>query len=80
MVFSYRKRVKTTNKTDRLRRLKSVDKNLRTEANDFWKYVTTFKKNDHYVTQLKMCEKGIIKPKFIADNFCPVRIVTLPLL
>jgi hypothetical protein len=53
MFFSYyRKLVKTTIKTDRLRWLKSVDDNLKAKPKDFWKYVSKFKKNYHVFAQI----------------------------
>jgi hypothetical protein len=50
----YRKLVKITIKTERLRWLKYIDDKLKTKPEDFWKYVSKFQKNDHVVTELKM--------------------------
>jgi hypothetical protein len=58
-----------------------VDDDLKTKPNDFWKYVSKIKKNEH-VNQLKIGQKVITDPPRIfeafADNFSPS--LTLPLL
>jgi hypothetical protein len=41
------KLIKTTIKRDRSHWLKFVDENLKTKPNNFWKYVSQFKKIDH---------------------------------
>jgi hypothetical protein len=49
--------------------LKSINDNLKTKPNDFWKYVSKFKKNDHVVTQLKMDENVMTQPHYIVEAF-----------
>jgi hypothetical protein len=63
----YRKLVKITIKTDRLRWLKSVCDNLKTKPKNFWKYVSKFKKNDHVVTHLQIGENIITQPQCIVE-------------
>jgi hypothetical protein len=52
----YRKLVKPTIERDGVRWLKSINDNLKTKLNNFWKHVSKFKKNDHLVTQIKISE------------------------
>jgi hypothetical protein len=67
--ISYRTLVKTTIKADRLAWLAYIDKNLKTQPNHFWKYISKFKKNDQAVTQLELGTKIITEPQSIAEAF-----------
>jgi hypothetical protein len=50
----YRKLVKSTIKSDRLRRLKSIDNNLKSQPQHFWKYVSNFRKHRSHSFQLNV--------------------------
>jgi hypothetical protein len=68
-VFSYyRKLVKPTIKTDKLRWLKSIDDSLKTKPKDFWKYVSKLKKINH-VTQLKIGKHLITQAQCTVEAF-----------
>jgi hypothetical protein len=87
--FSFcRKFVKATIKSDRLRYLKSVDENLKSQSKQFWKYVASFRKRNSNSIQLEVDGKHLIQPHVIADEFskhsqsvnnnpCPVVFPTL---
>jgi hypothetical protein len=47
--------------------LKTIDNNLRTQPNQFWKYICKFKRNDQSVTQIEIGIKIITDPQLIAD-------------
>jgi hypothetical protein len=68
----YRKLVKVSLKTDRLRWLKSVDNTLRTQPKQFWKYLSKFKNNYHTVTQIKSGDSFITESQLIADHFLSI--------
>ncbi|PNF20040.1 hypothetical protein B7P43_G05817 [Cryptotermes secundus] len=65
----YRKLVKSTIKSDRLRWLKSVDENLKSQPKQFWKYVASFRKRNSNSIQLEVDGKHLIEPHDIADEF-----------
>jgi hypothetical protein len=65
----YRKLVKIAVKSDRLRFLKSVDSNLRTQPKQFWKCVSKFKNNYHSVTQNKSGDNFIAEQQLITEAF-----------
>ncbi|PNF20051.1 hypothetical protein B7P43_G05268 [Cryptotermes secundus] len=65
----YRKLVKTTIKSDRLRWLKSVDENLKSQPKQFWKYVASFRKRNSNSIQLEVDGKHLIEPNDVADEF-----------
>jgi hypothetical protein len=68
----YRKLVKTTNKPDRIRWLKSVGDNLKTKRKDVWKYVAKFQKNVHVFTQLKICQNVITQTQRFVEAFTDI--------
>jgi hypothetical protein len=65
----YRKLVKATVKSDRLRWFKYVDKNLESQPKQFWKYVASFRKRNSYSIQLEVDGKHIINPDDVAEEF-----------
>ncbi|PNF33582.1 hypothetical protein B7P43_G14684 [Cryptotermes secundus] len=65
----YRKLVKITIKSDRLRWLKTVEENLKSQPKQFWKYVASFKKRNPNSIQLEVDGKHLIKPNDIDDEF-----------
>jgi hypothetical protein len=65
----YRKLVKVTIKSDRLRWLKSVDENLKSQPKQFWKYVASFRKRNSNSIQLEVDGNHLFKPHEVADEF-----------
>jgi hypothetical protein len=55
----YRKLVKATTKSDRLRWLTSIDENLKSQPKQFWKYVASFRKRNSTYIQLEVDGKDI---------------------
>jgi hypothetical protein len=65
----YQKWVKTTINTDRSRWLKSINENLKSHPNQFWKSVSQFRENNTDVTHLDIDGVALNKPHDIADAF-----------
>jgi hypothetical protein len=65
----YRKLVKATIKSDRLRRLKSIDGNLKSQPKQFWKYVASFRKKNSASLQVQVDNKHLIEPCDVDDEF-----------
>jgi hypothetical protein len=49
--------------------LRFVDKNLKSQLNQFWKYVALFRKRHSTYIQLEVDGKHLIKPNDVADEF-----------
>jgi hypothetical protein len=65
----YRKLVKNTIKSDRLRWLKSIDNNLKSRPQHFWKYVSNFRKHRSGSIQLNVDGTHLVEPIRVADAF-----------
>jgi hypothetical protein len=65
----YRKLVKATIKTDKLRWLKSIDENLKSQLKQFWKYVTSFRKRNSTYIQPEIDGKHVAEPDEAAYEF-----------
>jgi hypothetical protein len=65
----YRKRVKATMKTDRLRWLESIDANLKSQPKQFWKYLAFFRKKSSTSIQLVVDGTRLVDPCEVADAF-----------
>jgi hypothetical protein len=59
--------VKVTIKNDRLKWLKSVDENLKSQPKQFWKYVASFRKRNSNSIELEVDGKHLIKHDEVAD-------------
>jgi hypothetical protein len=49
--------------------LKSVDDSLKTHPQQFWKYVSNFKRKESSFIRLKIDDQFVTDPKHIADAF-----------
>ncbi|PNF41595.1 hypothetical protein B7P43_G11563 [Cryptotermes secundus] len=65
----YRKLVKNTIKSDRLRWLKSLDNNLKSQPQHFWKYVSNFRKHRSGFIHLEVGGTHLVQPEAVADAF-----------
>jgi hypothetical protein len=65
----YWKLVFSTTKSDRLKSLKSIDKNLKSQRQQFWKYVSNFKKHRSGSIRLEVVGAHLVQPSAVADNF-----------
>jgi hypothetical protein len=65
----YRKLVKSTIKSDRLRWLKSIDNNLKSQPQHFSKYVSNFRKHRSGSIQLNVDGTHLAEPTSVADAF-----------
>jgi hypothetical protein len=65
----YRKLVKATLTSERLRWLKFVDKNLKPQLKQFWKYAASFSERNSTSIQLETDGKHLIEPCDVADEF-----------
>jgi hypothetical protein len=65
----YRKLVKTTIKSDRTRWLHSVDENLKSHPQQFWKYVSQYRKKHSDATNLDVYGVLLQNPRDIAEAF-----------
>ncbi|PNF31813.1 hypothetical protein B7P43_G09329, partial [Cryptotermes secundus] len=65
----YRKLVKSAIKTDRLRWLKSIDNDLKTQPQHLWKYVSSFRKHTLGCIQLQVDGVHLDEPTAVADTF-----------
>jgi hypothetical protein len=65
----YRTLVKATIKSDRLRRLKPTDENLKSLPKQFWKYVASIRKINFISIHLVVNGKRLIEPSIVADEF-----------
>jgi hypothetical protein len=70
--------------------LKSVNDDVKARPNNFWKYASELKKNEHVVTKLKMGKHLITQAHCIVEAFAnnfssilalpPERLIVLPLM
>lgn len=65
----YRKLVKSTLKSDRSRWLNSVDENLKSHPQQFWKYVSQYRKKNSDATHLNIDGVLLHNPLDIAESF-----------
>jgi hypothetical protein len=65
----YRKLGKTTVKSDRHRWLKPIDDNLKSQPQDFWKYMYNFRKHKSGSIQLEVDGAHLDEPSAVADAF-----------
>jgi hypothetical protein len=65
----YRKLVKSTIKSDRLRWLKSIDNDLKAHPRHFWKYVSNFRKHRPGSFQLNVAGTHVVDPTAVAEAF-----------
>ncbi|PNF36765.1 hypothetical protein B7P43_G11156, partial [Cryptotermes secundus] len=65
----YRKLVKNTIKSDRLRWLKTVDNNLKSQPQHFWKYISNFRKHRSGSIHLEVDGTHRAQPEAVADAF-----------
>jgi hypothetical protein len=65
----YRKLVKRTIKSDRLGWLKSIDNNLKSQPQHFWKYVSNFRNQRSGSIQLEVNGSHLVQPNAVADAF-----------
>jgi hypothetical protein len=65
----YRKLLKNTIKSDRLKWLKSIDNNLKSQTQQFWKYISNFRKHRLGSIQLEVDVIHLVQPNAVADAF-----------
>jgi hypothetical protein len=65
----YRKLVKATIKSARLRWLKSIDDNVKSQPKQFWKYVAHYRKRNSTSIQLEVDGTHLAEPYKVADAF-----------
>jgi hypothetical protein len=65
----YRKLVKYTIKSDRLRGPKSTDNNLKSQPQYFWKYMSSFRKHRSGSIQLEVDDAHLVQPNAATDAF-----------
>jgi hypothetical protein len=65
----YRKLVKITVKSDRLNWYKSTGDDLKTNPSRFWKYVSSFRKQNSYTIHLDINSTSVVEPTGVAEVF-----------
>jgi hypothetical protein len=64
----YRKLVKNTSESDRLRWLKSID-NLKSQPQHFWKYISDFRSYKSVSVKPEVDSVHVVEPSAVADGF-----------
>jgi hypothetical protein len=49
--------------------LKSIDKNLKSQHQHFWKYISNFRKHRSGSIQVEVDHRDLVQPKAVADDF-----------